>query len=379
MVQPMTYQICTRCLMDSSASEIKFDKQGQCNYCTNYFSGLPANCKSGNEGKGYLYNIELGAKLHSMKHHSQYDCLIGLSGGVDSTYTAWVVKKLMGLNPLAVTLDNGWNTELAVSNIENLVKKLDIDLITHVINFDEMKSLELAYLRASVINLEAITDHAILALLWHTAAKHRIPYILTGGNYVTEAILPYSWRFSNSDWANMADIHRQYSNNIPLATFPHISLWQLFYYQDIKHIKIDYPLNYLDYNKSAAKALISNQLGWRDYGSKHGESIITRFYQGYILPRKWHFDKRRAHLSTLICSNQMTREQALIELEQPPYDPLTMHQDLEYVSKKLSLTPSEFNQLLDLPNRRHEEFATDGHILKQIARIRQLKRRLFHE
>jgi N-acetyl sugar amidotransferase len=364
--------------MDTSDPKIKFNDLGECNHCTKYFSMLPSVVKTGNDGSCHLIKLSRTIKDEAMTRKSPYDCVIGLSGGVDSTYTAMIVKETMGLNPLAVSLDNGWNTDIANYNIENTIRLLNIRLDTHVINWEEMKSLELAYLRASVLNLEAISDHAIIALLWLTAARHNISYILTGHNHMTEAILPYSWRYQSSDLSNILDIHEKKGNGTPLKTFPMLPAWKLAYLRDVRHIKVDYPLNYLPegYNKAAAKATITTQLAWHDYGSKHGESVITRFYQGYILPTKWGIDKRKAHLSTLICSGQMTRGEAITEVLKPPYshtDNPAFESDWAAVTTKLGLTGGELHALLNQPNRSHEDYKTDTSILKTIERARKVK------
>lgn len=372
------YQICTRCVMDTSVKEIKFNPDGTCSYCTKYFANLASTCKFGEAGDAALANLTYSVRQAREKTAAIYDCVIGLSGGADSTMTAYVVKKKMGLKPLAVTLDNGWNTPESNHNVKELVRILGIPLITHAIDFDEMKSLELAYLRASVLNLEATSDHAIVALLWHTAAVNHIPYILTGHNYQTEYILPLSWRYQSTDLTNILGIHRCQGNDVPLKTFPQLSAWKLAYYQDIKGIKVDYPLNYLlgGYNKAATKALIGRELNWHDYGGKHYESIITRFYQGYILPTKWGIDKRRCHLATLVCSEQMTRDEALAELAKPPYDPALLAHDREIVCQKLGLKDSELDYLLHLPNKKHTDYQTDSRAVRQIQRLRRWRQKL---
>lgn len=293
-----------------------------------------------------------------------------MSGGTDSTYVALKLKEL-GLRPLIVHLDNGWNSELAVKNIENIINKLGFDLYTLVINWEEFRDLQLSYLKASVLDLEVTSDHAILAVLYKEASKRRIKYIINGSNIVTEGILPETWRYdAKTDLINLKAIHRRYGKQ-KLKTFPKLGIFRQSYYTYGKGIRMFNLLDYLDYNKEKAKKEISEKLGWRDYGGKHYESIITRFYQGYILPRKFGIDKRRAHLSTLICSGQITRAEALKEIEKPPYDEELLRQDLEYIPKKLGLSKEEFEAIMQLPSRDHDDFPNEKKYRKKLGKIRR--------
>lgn len=283
-----------------------------------------------------------------------YDCLIGLSGGVDSTYAAWQCKKL-GLRPLAVHLDNGWNSEIAVKNIENIVNRLGIDLYTHVIDWEEFRSLQLAYLKASVVDIEALTDHAILALTFRTAISKGIKYIIDGCNFQTENVLPWGWVHPKGDHVNISAIHKRFGS-VPLRTFPLLD-FKLKSYGDLrKPVKFFHLLEGLDYNKAQAKLDIQRELGWTDYGGKHYESIWTRFYQGHILPKKFRIDKRKSHLSSLIFAGQISKDQALQELECPAYAPAQFALDYEFVLKKLELSEDVFEALMREPRRSHYEF-----------------------
>ena len=296
-----------------------------------------------------------------------YDCVLGLSGGVDSSYLAYLAVEL-GLRPLVVHFDNGWNSELAVSNIENLVKGLHLDLHTFVMDWPEFRDLQRAYFKASVVDLEVPTDHMILGALYRIAEQHGLKYLLSGTNVVTEAILPRRWYFSKFDLKNLRDIHAHFGT-LPLRKLPALGFWQLTYYNQIRGINSISMLDLVDYNKAEAKQLLMHRFGWRDYGGKHYESVFTRFYQGYILPTKFNIDKRKAHLSTLICSGQITREDALTELEKPTYQATLQVEDKRYVAKKLGFTEDEFEMILRLPNRRHEEFATDTQLRKRYFRV----------
>ncbi|MCG3166879.1 MAG: Glycosyltransferase Gtf1 [Bacteroidia bacterium] len=347
------YKVCSRCILDNiDYPEISFNSEGVCDMCRAYdeISARHILLTNNNE-------IALSKLVHEIKEKGkakEYDCIIGLSGGVDSSYVAYKAKQL-GLKPLIVHLDNGWNSELAVKNIENIVKKLDFDLYTHVINWNEFKDLQLSYIRASVVDIEALTDHAINAVLYSTASKHGIKYILSGENIVTEGRIPPNWAHLKNDLINIKNIHRIYGK-LPIKTFPTLGILKLFFYQKIKGIKTIPLLDYIDYNKNKAKATIVSELEWRDYGGKHYESVFTRFYQSYILPVKFHADKRKSHYSTLICSGQLTKDEALELMKLPAYDKEKLKEDKEYVIKKLGLSENEFDELMKKPIRKHTDY-----------------------
>ena len=286
-----------------------------------------------------------------------YDCVLGLSGGVDSSYMAYVVKDL-GLKPLVVHFDNGWNSELAVQNIEQIVTRLGLDLYTFVMDWEEFRDLQRSYFLASVIDLEVPTDHMIFGALHQIAAKKKIKYILAGTNVRTEWLLPRTWYYPKADLVNLRGIHRAFGTQ-PLKALPALGVWQVARYHasGIRSVRL---LDLLDYDKPEAKRILMDEIGWRDYGGKHFESIFTRFYQGHILPRKWNVDKRKAHLSNLIYSGMETREAALTELDVPPYDPALQHEDARFVAKKLGWGVEEFGRILDAPNVPHEAYGTDA-------------------
>lgn len=352
------FQQCAKTVMDNIADpNITFDEKGICNYYYEYFEKEKKHVKKGEEGKAF-FNKKISA-IKADGKDKPYDCILGLSGGVDSSYLAYLAKK-EELRPLIVHFDNGWNSELAVKNIENIVSILGFDLYTYVINWEEFRDLQIAYLKASVIDIEAITDHAIRATLFKLAAKHKINYFLSGFNIVTEAILPKAWVFNKSDAINIKDIHKKFGT-IPLKTFPFLTAFDKRYYSMALKIEAVPLLNYIDYNKDNVKETLIKELNWKDYGGKHYESVWTRFYQGYILPEKFKVDKRKAHLSTLICSGQITREQALEELKQPIYDAEQLIIDKEFVLKKLDLDETTFNQLMQLPPCPHTYFETEAY------------------
>ncbi len=349
------YKICKRCIMDTTDPEIQFDEYGVCNHCKGYFKLAKQKKNSEDEGRKRLNKIIDNIKRRGKGH--KYDSIIGLSGGVDSTYVAYLAKKF-GLRPLAVAVDNGYDSRIAKTNIKNIVKTLNWDLYTYTINQDEFIDLQLAYLKASVVDIEAITDHALAAVLYKVACENKVKYILSGNNIVTEAILPESWSWYKNDLKNLKSIHNKFGT-IALKEFPTLGIWKYIYYRFFKKIEIVTFLNYVKYVKSDAKKIITKELGWKDYGAKHCESIFTKFYQCYILPQKFNIDKRKAHLSTLICSGQITRDDALKELAKPLYKPNELKKDKAFVLNKLGLSEVEFEKIMRLPIKPHQIYGSD--------------------
>jgi N-acetyl sugar amidotransferase len=360
-----SYQMCTRTVMDTTDPEITFDDEGISNHWYEYRdlceTRLPTpECAERERAR-------LVQLMRAAGRGKAYDCVLGLSGGVDSSYLAHLAVQL-GLRPLVVHFDNGWNSELAVHNIELLVKGLHLDLQTFVMDWPEFRDLQRAYFKASVVDLEVPTDHMILGALYQITRQHGLKFILSGTNIVTEAILPRRWYFPKFDLVNLRDIHKHYGT-LPVRKLPALGFWQMTYYSRLRGIKSVELLNLIEYDKHAAKALLTERYGWRDYGGKHYESVFTRFYQGYILPHKFNIDKRKAHLSNLICSGQMTRAEALEELRLEPYPVALQVEDKRYVAKKLGFSEAEFDEILRLPNRRHEEFATDARLRRRYFRV----------
>jgi N-acetyl sugar amidotransferase len=344
--------VCVRCVMDTSDREIRFDERGVCNHCHAYDALAAREIRTGPAGKEALLRIVDGIRAHGQG--KQYDCVMGISGGVDSTYLAYIAKQL-GLRPLAVHLDNGWDSELAVSNIEKVLRTLSIDLYTEVLDWEEFRDLQLAFLKASVSDAEIPTDHAIGAAIYRVASERGIRYILSGENVATEGVLPGSWTYGVWDWKYIRAVHQRFGT-LPLRRFPHYSLADLFYYRVARQMRTLRPLNFLPYVKSEVMRVLQHELGWKYYGGKHYESIYTRFFQGYILPGKFGIDKRKAHLSTLICSGQLTRDAAVTELSCQSYSPELQRQDHEYVIKKLGLRAEEFAAIMSFPTRTHRDF-----------------------
>jgi len=363
------YFECANCILDSNDDpNLVLDQNGMCNHCHYYFEQEKEFIKTGAEAENLLNNTIKQIKEYGKNH--KYDCLIGLSGGVDSSYVAYLAKQ-KGLRALCVHFDNGWNSELAVMNIQNIVNKLGFDLYTYVINWDEFKDLQLAYLKASVIDIEVLTDHAIFGTLFKIAKENDIKYVLGGLNIVTEGILPYHWTYNKKDYINIKSIHKEFGTR-QLDTFPFLDKKMKKFISQSGVEFVNY-LNWVPYIKNDVKKLLQKEIDWRDYGGKHYESIWTRFYQGYILPVKFKVDKRKAHLSTMICSGQITKEEALEEMNQPPYDPAQLKIDKEFVLKKLDLSEKEFDDIMKLPVRNHREFETEGSFFNYYPVLKPLR------
>lgn len=348
----MRYQICNNCVMDTSDPEISFDEKGICNYCRGYEAKKKEFVPSAEEKAKHLQEmVDFCKRKGKGKKH---DCIIGVSGGVDSTYVAYKVKEL-GLRPLAVHLDNGWDAELAVSNIHTVLKNLDIELYTYVLDWEEFRSLQLAFLRASTPDSEIPTDHAINAIIKDFATKEDVPLIM-GTNYSSESILPRTWSQGHMDWAYIKKVNKLFGQ-YKLKDFPHYSVYKRIYWNRVKMLKMYSILDYIEYDKEKAKKFLIEKLGWRDYGGKHHESIYTKFFQAYILPTKFGYDKRRAHLTSMILAGQITREESLKELEKPLYDEKELQEHLIYVPKKLGISKEEFEKIMNTPPRKYEEFS----------------------
>ncbi len=340
------YQICSRCIMDTSDPEIVFDQNGFCNHCTQALIKISGN-RFANDDERVKYLNDTVKKIKDSGKGKEYDCIIGLSGGVDSSYLAYVVVKELGLRPLAVHVDNGWNSELAVQNIENIVKKLNIDLYTYVIDWEEFKDLQRAYLKASVVDIEVLSDNAIVIAIHRLLKKYNLKYFLIGFNQQAESIMPASWLYTNKfDSLNIKSIYKKFGTGRKLKTYPLLSLWEYIVYRFFDKSRSINILDLVPYNKQEAIMVLQNELNWRDYGGKHYESKITQIYQAYILPQKFNIDKRRAHLSSLIVSNQITRDEALESLKVELYDKTKLSDDIDFFCKKLELTKDEFSQII---------------------------------
>ncbi len=353
--------------MDTTDPNIRFNQQGLCNHCET-FDQLKKDwsLKTLIEEKTLEKHF---AQIRQDGKGKEWDCLVGLSGGVDSSYIAWLAHK-HGLRPLCVHLDNGWNSELATANIHGIVSRLGFELHTHVIDWQEFKDLQRAFFKAQVVDLEMLSDHAIFGVILKLARQYNLKHILSGANYSTEAVMPKAWVHRKSDEKNIKAIHAKHGTR-KLKTFPFVSTLQHVFFMYGLRYQVHKPLNWIDYNKAEAKALLMRELGWRDYGGKHYESIFTKFYQAHILPTKFNIDKRKAHLSTLINSDQITREQALLELQAPLYSPQDLETDTDYVCKKLGFTRAELEEYLHSAPVAHSSYASDQPIYDVLYWIRE--------
>jgi N-acetyl sugar amidotransferase len=368
------YQQCSMSVMDTIADpNITFDENGVCNYYHEYKKAEETFVFDGEVGKAKL---EQGVQqIKADKKNKKYDSILGLSGGVDSTYLCLLVKQL-GLNPLVVHCDNGWNSELAVNNIESTVNTLGLDLFTYVIDWAEFRNMQMAYLKASVVDIEVLTDHAFMAVLYEQARKWEIKHVIIGTNIVTENVLPSYWIYSKQDTVNIKDINTKYGI-IPtqkLKSFPFLSHSTQRYVNEVLKIQRFEPLNLIHYNYDEVKETIKRELGWRDYGGKHYESVWTRFYQGYILPSKFNIDKRKAHLSNLIFSGQITKEQAIEKLGQTSYPPQLLEDDMTFILKKFNLTKEQFEAIMQQPRREHTDFAVQKGLIDQYPILKIVKK-----
>ncbi|MBI5686983.1 MAG: N-acetyl sugar amidotransferase [Verrucomicrobia bacterium] len=353
-----SYRVCSRCVMDTTDPGISFDAEGVCNHCRYFENDVRRQLPSPEEAAERFQNIVADIKRSGVGR--EYDCLLGISGGVDSSYLAYLAWK-HGLRTLLVHMDNGWDSELAIKNIENIVKTTGFDYYNHVVDWEEFKDLQLAYFRASVVDIEVVTDHAITAFVYRTAWKFGIKYILDGNNEVTEAIYPRrGWMFlTKSDLANLMAIHRKFGH-VPLKTYPRLALYEIKFYRQLRDLRFMSLLNLVPYRLEDAMKVLEREFGWRYYGGKHWESAFTKFYQAYILPRKFNVDKRKVHLSNLICSGQITRQEALQKLKTDVYSPEQLREEYEYVVKKLGLTRDEFERIMALPVVPHEAYPTEA-------------------
>lgn len=346
-------QICARCVMDETVPDIVFYDDGRCSCCRVYDEQRTKEIFSGDEAAARLERLVADVKEHG--RGKPYDCLIGLSGGVDSSYVAHLVTKRFGLRALAIHLDNGWNTELAVANVERIVKTLDIDLTTHVLNWREFRDIQISFMKAGISNIEIPTDHAIWAVLLKTASKMGIKYIFAGNNVVTESIMPESWLYGSKDSRLIRGIHRRFGT-MPMKSYPYLTTFDYVRYLLVGGIRWVPVLNYVPYVKADAKRTLMQELGWRDYGGKHYESVFTKFFHADYLPTKFGYDLRKSYNSALVCSGQITREDALAELANPPSPKEQREQDREYVLKKLGLSKDDFLNIVESPNKTYRDY-----------------------
>lgn len=360
------YKICKRCIMDTTDPEIEFNEDGSCNHCTRYDELVEiAGYKKGKSEKELQALVE---RIKAEGKNKEYDAIIGISGGVDSAYLAYLANHL-GLRVLAVHVDAGWNTNIAVENIQKLCKSLKIDLHTIVIDWPTMKELQRAYLFSGLPNLDVPQDHVFLSAMYKYARRYKIKFMLNGSNLATESILPQAWGYDAMDYTSIKSVYNTCGREQSLKKYPHTSIFNYYYYQlSIKRVNL---LNYVDYSKSKAIELLSKEFDWTYYGGKHYESRFTKFFQAYYLPKRFGYNKKRAHLSSLIVNGELSREEALLEMEDDSvYTVEQMNDDRDYILKKLEISIDEWREIMSSPLKREDDYRNSKKIRKFISLLR---------
>lgn len=364
-------RVCSNCVMDTTDSKISFDSRGVCDHCNDFYNNLLPKWHTDERGRA-----ELERKVAQIKKSGEgkpFDCILGLSGGLDSSYLAHVAVKQLGLRPLAFHVDGGWNSELAVHNIEVIVNKLGLDLFTEVIDWEEMKDFQLAFIKAGVSNIDIPQDHAFVATMYHFAYKHGITHILNGGNISTECVRnPLEWMYYGTDMAQIKDIQKRFGTR-KLKKYPLSGiLWHKLYLRYVKQIEVFKPLDLVPYIRKDAIKLLEDEYGWRSYPQKHFESRFTKFYEGYWLPTKFGYDTRKVQFSSLILTKQMSRTEALEILSKPPYDEVGVAHDFEYIATKLGISVDELKGYLNGPNKSHKDYKSNEWLFKIGAKVLKL-------
>ncbi|MDC0338321.1 N-acetyl sugar amidotransferase [Flavobacteriales bacterium] len=364
-----SYQICNYCIMDTSDEDIKFDAKGRCNHCTDFEQVL--NSPRYHES---VYDKQLNSMISKIKNtNKQYDCLVGISGGVDSCYTAYLCHK-WGLKPLLIHMDNGWNSDIAVKNVKKIVDKLDLDYVSYVLDWKEFREVQLGFIKSGIVDIEMPTDIGIAASLYKTASKYKIKYIVSGGNLSGEGILPLTWGYHVlKDKKLYKHIVKTYST-LKIKKLPIVGLLDEIYFKFFKRIKTVYPLNIMEYNKDKARDFLIKEFDWKDYGGKHHESKITGFWQSYIMPTKYNMDYRRATYSSQIVSGQMTRDEALEKIKKPSFDAAKIPADKDYISKKYDVSREKFDTILKSTPKTYKDFPNNK---LKIERFYNLYRRMY--
>lgn len=362
------HRVCVNCVMDTTDSKISFGPDGVCDHCRTFYKEILPNWHTDERGRRQL--DELVSKIKTAGAGRDFDCIIGMSGGIDSSYLTYIAKRVCDLRPLVFHVDAGWNSDIAVNNIEKLVDGLGLDLYTEVIDWEEMRDLQLAFFKAGVPHIDTPQDHAFFAMMYKFAEEHRVKYILTGANYSTECIRnPMEWMYYQSDSIQLRDIHRKFGTR-PLKTFPTTSILRhKVYLPYLKGIKVVNPLNYVPYVKEDAISFLQLEFGWQPYAQKHFESRFTKFYESYWLPKKFGYDTRKVQFSSLILTGQMTREAALHQLSRPAFDEATLEHDLEYVATKLGISVDELKEYLEAPSKSYRDYKSQESLYLIGARL----------
>lgn len=357
--------------MDTSDSAITFDEHGVCDHCRTFHTQIQPNWHTDDRGEQALSALLTNIKIEGKG--KDFDCIIGMSGGIDSSYLTYLARERFGLRPLVFHVDAGWNSQTAVNNIERLVDGLGLDLFTEVIDWEEIKDLQLAFFKSGVSHIDTPQDHAFFATMYKFAVQHNVKYILTGANYSTECIRnPLEWMYHQSDSVQLRDIHDRFGTR-PLRTYPVTSiLWHKVWLPYVKGIRVARPLNYGPYIKEDAKKLLIERFGWQPYPQKHFESRFTRFYESYWLPVRFGYDVRKVQFSSLILTGQMTRAEALQQLETPPYDASEIHIEKEFIANKLGIDLDELERYMQLPKRTYRDYKSQRQIYDAGAGIMRL-------
>jgi len=364
------YQICTNCVMDTSDPQITFDKEGRCDFCDNYYNTILPSWHTGKQGWQEL--LEISQKIKKDTKGKKYNCIIGLSGGTDSSYLTYIANEKLGLNPLLIAVDTGWNLDVANANVLSIVKKLGLDIITITVDWEEMKDLQLSFFKSAVPYIDTPQDTAIFSALYNYAAKNGIKYVMTGGNNSTECVKPpQEWTYYN-DVKLLRDIHEKFGTR-SLKKFPLCSMFKYrVWYRYGKGIKVVKPLNYVEYKKEEATMLLNQKFGWESYANKHYEDRFTRFFEGWWLPRKFGYDKRRCYFSSLILTGQMTRDEALRQLEEQPYDEIIAQEDMINICEKLGINSDELMGYFNLPNKTWRDYKNNYNMMKMAIKFAML-------
>lgn len=362
------YHICTRCVMDTSDSQIQFDADGVCDHCRGFETDVRPHWHPDERGRAAV-----AAAVAAIKENGkgkEFDCILGMSGGLDSSYMLHLVVKEFGLRPLVFHVDGGWNSDIAVSNIQNLVGGLGLDLYTEVINWEEMRDFQLAFFKSGVPHLDIPQDHAFIATLYHFANKHGIKWILNGGNIATECVRnPKQWLYYGTDMAQLRDIHGQFGTR-ELKTYPFSSVFfHKIYLRYLKRVRVFKPLDLLPYTKQMAIDTLERAYGWKAYPQKHFESRFTKFYEGYWLPTRFGYDTRRVQFSSLILTGQMTRDAAITKLESPAYDPATIDDDFAFIATKLRISVEELRGYHAMPLKTYKDYKNQEWMFDLGARV----------
>ncbi len=362
------YQICSKTVMDTSDSKIEFDNLGVCDHANNFYQNILPNWNTNEQGKSDLNKII--SKIKKEGENKDFDCILGLSGGLDSSYMLHLIVTEFGLRPLVFHVDGGWNSEIAVHNIQALIEKLNLDLYTEVINWEEMRDFQLAWFKSGLPHIDLPQDHAFVATLYNFADKYNIKYILNGGNYSTECIKnPMEFFYYGTDMIHIRQIIKKFGE-IKMETFPFSSIYRhKIYLAYIRGIKVIKPLNYLPFTKQLAIKTLKDIYNWKSYPQKHFESRFTKFYEGYWLPNRFGFDVRRVQFSSLILTNQMTREEALELLKSPPISDDEAKNDFRYVANKLRISQEELNKYFQMPKKFYWEYDSQESIFNLGAKV----------